>query len=277
MDTTDGVGAKLPAQEQREPAGWRPGSELTPLEVEMAACAAAGELADCGGGPFNFAAMQEWAPERTVRAAVLRHLLIGKDWPTDARGVRLRGIRISGPLDLEAAALHCPLYLDSCFLDAKLVCLDQASATGLTITGCHYQTWRAGVGLAAVFVVFLALSVLGQHRHVIAPVGVIRGLHLMPSATQCTSDYPCFYPRRVHRRHGHPAHQRAPGRVLGPRRARGMGLDMGGHLLGSNRTRLGPGNPARRRLHRTRPPGIRTLSRRQQMAHEISREPEPVI
>lgn len=76
-------------------------------------------------------------PERIVRAAVLRHLLIGRDWPTDPRGVRLRGIRISGPLDLEAAVLHCPLYLDSCFLDAEIVCLDQATATGLTITGCH--------------------------------------------------------------------------------------------------------------------------------------------
>jgi hypothetical protein len=40
-------------------------------------------------------------------------------------------------LDLEATVLHCPLYLDSCFLDAKLVCLDQATATGLTVTGCH--------------------------------------------------------------------------------------------------------------------------------------------
>jgi hypothetical protein len=29
------------------------------------------------------------------------------------------------------------LLLDSCFLDAQLVCLDQAAATVLTITGCH--------------------------------------------------------------------------------------------------------------------------------------------
>lgn len=57
-----------------------------------------------------------------------------------------------------------------------------------------YQTWRAGVGLAAVFGVFLALSVLGQHQHVIVPVGDIKGLHPVPSATQCTSNYPCFYP-----------------------------------------------------------------------------------
>jgi hypothetical protein len=134
---SDAVSAKLPDRERRDPAVWRPGSELTPLEEEMVACAAAGELVDCGGGPFSRGAMQAWGPERTVRAAVLRHLLIGRDWLTDARGVRLRGIRISGPLDLEAAVLHCPLYLDSCFFDAELVCLDQASATGLTITGCH--------------------------------------------------------------------------------------------------------------------------------------------
>jgi len=70
-------------------------------------------------------------------AAVLRHMLIGKDWLADARGVRLRGIRISWPLDLQAATLRCPLQLDSCILDAQLVCLDQAAATVLTITGCH--------------------------------------------------------------------------------------------------------------------------------------------
>ncbi|HEY2638613.1 MAG TPA: hypothetical protein VGI66_01830 [Streptosporangiaceae bacterium] len=134
---SDAMGAKAPTRERREPADWHLDSELTPLEEEMVACAAAGELVDGGGGPFNLAQMQAWGQERTVRAAVLRHLLIGKDWPTDARGVRLRGIRISGPLDLEAAVLHCSLHLDSCFLDAELVCLDQATATGLTITGCH--------------------------------------------------------------------------------------------------------------------------------------------
>jgi hypothetical protein len=137
LDMSDAVSAKLPDRERRDPADWHPGSELTPLEEEMVACAAAGELVDYGSGPFSLAAMHAWGPERTIRAAVLRHLLIGKVWPTDARGVRLCGIRVSGPLDLEAAVLHCPLYLDSCLLDAELVCLDQATATGLTITGCH--------------------------------------------------------------------------------------------------------------------------------------------
>jgi hypothetical protein len=50
------------------------------------------------------------------------------------------------------------------------------------------------VGLAVVFGVFLALSIVGQHQHVMVPVGDIAGLRPVPSATQCTSNYPCFYP-----------------------------------------------------------------------------------
>jgi hypothetical protein len=43
-------------------------------------------------------------------------------------------------------------------------------------------------------VAFLVLSLVGQHRHVIMPTGNIYGLHPVPTATQCTSNYPCFYP-----------------------------------------------------------------------------------
>jgi len=57
-----------------------------------------------------------------------------------------------------------------------------------------YQTWRAAAGLAAVFVVFLVLSIVAQHQQRIVPTGNIQGLHAVPSATKCTSDYPCFYP-----------------------------------------------------------------------------------
>ena len=91
----------------------------------MVAGTAAGELVDRGKGPFTVAEMQAWAKERTVRAAVLRYLLIEGQWPVDAKGVWLRGVRISGHLDLEAATLRCPLLLDCCYLDAdELVCLE---------------------------------------------------------------------------------------------------------------------------------------------------------
>jgi len=62
--------------------------------------------------------------------------------------------------------------------------------------GYGYRTWRAAVGLAALFVIFLALSIVGQHQHAIVPTKAkdINGLKPVPSATQCTSNYPCFYP-----------------------------------------------------------------------------------
>ena len=56
-----------------------------------------------------------------------------------------------------------------------------------------YQTWRAGVRLAAVFLVFVVLSFVAQQHHLMVPVGDTDGLHFLPSATKCTSDYPCFY------------------------------------------------------------------------------------
>src|SRR6516225_3753414 len=66
------------------------------LAERMRAKAAKGELLDRGEGPFDLAAMQRWGKERTVSAAVLRDLLVGERWLVHAKGVRLRGVRISG-------------------------------------------------------------------------------------------------------------------------------------------------------------------------------------
>jgi hypothetical protein len=57
-----------------------------------------------------------------------------------------------------------------------------------------YQTWRAAIGLAVVFVAFLVMSIFAQNHHVIVPVGNLVGVHPVPAATRCTSSYPCFYP-----------------------------------------------------------------------------------
>jgi hypothetical protein len=108
------------------------------LEEEMRDKAAAGELLDRGEGPFGPAAMQLWSEERAVSAAVLRDLLIGGQEPVHAKGVRLRGVKISGSLDLEGATLHCPLSLDSCYFDSDdPVRLDHATASRVTLTGCQ--------------------------------------------------------------------------------------------------------------------------------------------
>lgn len=115
-----------------------PGGHPTPLEEEMRAKAAAGELLDCGAGPFDLPAMQLWGEERAVSAAVLRYLLVGGQWPVHAKGVRLRGVKISGLLDLEGATIRCPLSLESCYLDADdPACLDHATASRVALTGCQ--------------------------------------------------------------------------------------------------------------------------------------------
>ncbi|HYB88718.1 MAG TPA: hypothetical protein VEC76_17870 [Streptosporangiaceae bacterium] len=141
MDTSD-TGSPSRPQVQVILAGGHP----TPLEEEMRAKAAAGELLDCGGGPFDLAAMQLWGEERAVRAAVLRDLLVGGQWPVHAKGVRLRGARISGLLDLEGATLRCPLSLDSCYLDAAdPACLDHATASRVALTRCQLTGLNANM------------------------------------------------------------------------------------------------------------------------------------
>src|SRR2546430_1098631 len=104
----------------------------------MRAKAAAGELLDRGAGPFDLAAMQSWGEERAVSAAALRDLLVEGHWPVHAKGVRLRGVKISGLLDLDGATLRCPLSLESCYLDADdPACLDHATASRVALTGCQ--------------------------------------------------------------------------------------------------------------------------------------------
>jgi hypothetical protein len=137
LDTSD-TGPHPPAQVQLALPDWSPDGDLMPLEEEMLVKAAVGELVDPGAGPFDVAAMRVWGEERAVRARVLRHLLVERQWPVHAKGVRLRGVRISGHLDVEGATLHCPLSLESCYLDAgEPVCLDHATVSRLTMTRCQ--------------------------------------------------------------------------------------------------------------------------------------------
>ena len=131
---TIGTDSQPPPQAQPTP----PGKHLALLEKAMLAQAETGEWLEGGEGPFDLAAMRSWGKERAVNAAVLRDLLVGKRWPVHAKGVRLRGVLISGLLDLEGATLRCPLSLDRCYLDASdPVRLDRATATRIALTRCQ--------------------------------------------------------------------------------------------------------------------------------------------
>jgi hypothetical protein len=136
--STSGTGPQSATQTQLSLPSWHLGGDLTGLEEEMRAKAAAGQLVDRGEGPFGLSDMQEWGKERAIRAAVLRCLLTADDWPVDVRGVRLREVRIHGHLDLEEATVRCALRLADCYFDAgEPVCLDQATASRLALTRCH--------------------------------------------------------------------------------------------------------------------------------------------
>ena len=110
---------------------------LSQLEEEMVTAAACGTLVSRGKGPFDLPAMKTWDKARTIRAEVLRCLLVEDRWMVAARGVRLQGVRISGHLDLQAAELRCPLSLDGCYLDGPRPALGFTRALVLEIKGCH--------------------------------------------------------------------------------------------------------------------------------------------
>ncbi|MFJ2769644.1 membrane-associated oxidoreductase [Streptomyces sp. NPDC087300] len=70
------------------------------------------EPADLGAG---------WGPERTVRAAVLRALLVGGPRQDgEIAALRLHGARIIGQLDLQYAEVAAPVHLWSCHFDEEL-------------------------------------------------------------------------------------------------------------------------------------------------------------
>ena len=82
--------------------------------------------------------MKEWGPERTVRASVLRYLLVDSQAQVHSKGLRLRGARISGPLELESVTVRYPLLLESCYLDSpEPVTLDYAKASRVVLSRCH--------------------------------------------------------------------------------------------------------------------------------------------
>jgi cytoskeletal protein CcmA (bactofilin family) len=113
----------------------------------MYAQAASGVPLDRGTGSFCLPQMQAWGPDHTIRAEVLRCLLVGTD-PIDAMGVDLRGLKVLGHLDLEGVSLRCPLRLDSCYLDGPSPDFSFAVVPLLEFTRCRL----AGIAAEALIV-----------------------------------------------------------------------------------------------------------------------------
>ena len=91
-------------------------SQLTSCEEALVAHAAAGTQLDLvPGQAIDVSQGERWGPERVVRAEVLEALVVGALGPVHRRGVRLRGGRVRGGVDLSWAELAHPLSLVECY------------------------------------------------------------------------------------------------------------------------------------------------------------------
>jgi hypothetical protein len=108
-------------------------ADLTRIEKALSDCAARGEALDVTGNAED---------ERRVRASVIYSLCTMQSG-VHARGVRLAGAMIEGPLDLESTTLVVPLVLTGCVLgdparpDGIAVNLQQATATRISLIRCR--------------------------------------------------------------------------------------------------------------------------------------------
>jgi hypothetical protein len=113
-------------------------SSLTPLERALIEHVENGEILDLAPGqPINDATMQAWDKTRTISATVIRDVVRGRHvTDPDPHGLRLRGARICGRLDLENIASTIAIELTECLLDQGLNARD-ATLPYLDLSGCR--------------------------------------------------------------------------------------------------------------------------------------------
>jgi hypothetical protein len=114
------------------PSGDRPALEQSLVEhVER------GEWLDLAGDePVDERAMRAWGADRAISATLLRDIVRGVATATpDPRGLRLRGARITGRLDLAFITSAVPVVLNDCVLPEGLNTVD-ARLPHLDLEGC---------------------------------------------------------------------------------------------------------------------------------------------
>jgi hypothetical protein len=118
---------------------WQPGDPLEPPEQALLDHARVGRQLDLiGNGAVDDEAMKEWGPFQTLRAVVLRHLLVDSQWAVHSQGLQVRGARISGQLELQSATVRCPLLLEDCYFDSlDPVFLNHATASRIILSSCR--------------------------------------------------------------------------------------------------------------------------------------------
>lgn len=118
-----------------------PAGGLTSVEQSLVEHVGRGEWLDlvADGEAVDEAAMRSWGDSRTCHAWVIRDILRGRLAPDpDPHGLRLRGARISGRLDLENLTTDVNLELSHCILEEGILARD-ARLAGLNLAGCQIE------------------------------------------------------------------------------------------------------------------------------------------
>jgi hypothetical protein len=145
------------------------GRSHSPVEQRLIESVARGAVLDLAGdGPVDEAAMRSWGDERTVSASVIRDLVRGRlVSEPDPRGLRLRGARIAGQVDLENITSDLALELRDCLLPSGLN-LRKAQLLTLALTGCRIEQ---AAGDAPVDATRFAARVLSLERSTATSAG----------------------------------------------------------------------------------------------------------
>ena len=119
-------------------------TDLSAAEQRVVRNAPDGAVADCSdlGGGDDPAKVDAWAVSRNVRADLIRWLCIDREARelVDSRGIWIRGVRITDPVDLRFATITFPLALLSCRVEQPLI-LQGAKMTTLSLQG----SWTAAI------------------------------------------------------------------------------------------------------------------------------------
>ena len=117
---------------------------LTNVEQALVNQVKAGEVLDLAGATLaaqqvDEKTMQSWGHDRTIRAAVIRDILRGRlALNPDPHGLRLRGARIEGTLDLDHLTSTVPINLAYCLLSEGMVARDATLPT-VTLQECWLE------------------------------------------------------------------------------------------------------------------------------------------
>jgi len=118
-----------------------PGGGLTSVEQSLVEHVGRGEWLDLAAEDeaIDEAMMRSWGKARTCRATVIREILRGRlAADPDPHGLRLRGARITGRLDLANLSTEVNFELHDCLLEEGIVAPD-AHLAAVGLSGCHLE------------------------------------------------------------------------------------------------------------------------------------------